>query len=345
MDFVLSFVMVLLSFMVSSVPILLYIWFIWWLDHHDREPLLLIVVAFFWGAVASILISLFVEFFLSIPLLLFPRAFQQSIDYVIFAPPVEELSKSLILFLLLFHKRFNRVLDGLIYGAVVGFGFAASENILYYVSTYFTEGVGIWVMVVILRTLFTTVAHALFTSITGAGVALMKFSRQKWMRFIFPPLALLMAIVLHSLFNLGVVFTELYSLLFFFISVVIFSFSLLVVGVAMFLALHDEASCIRAQLVDELRSGVVTAGEYDIVSSYLSRRRASFRILGDYGYAKYRIASRLFELEIDLAFAKDEMINARSDKARKDALKEVNKLRGMIVNARGRLGEAAALLR
>jgi len=343
--FIVNIVMVLLSLVFSSIPILFYIWFVWWLDHHDREPFLLIAVAFFWGAVASIVISIAAEVVLSLPLLLFSQAIQNTVSYVVLAPLVEELAKSLILFALFFHRRFNRILDGIVYGAVVGFGFAASENLMYYVSTYFTQGIGVWVVVVVLRTVFTSVGHAVFTSITGAGVGLMKFARQKWMRFVFPPLAILMAVTLHSIFNLGAVLTEFYGLMFFLISMVVIFLSLVVVGVAMFLALHDEENCIKTQLADEIKKGVVTEMEYGILPSYLSRRRAPFRVLKEFGYREYRIASRLLELELDLAFAKDRYVNTADVKESKDHLKQVNELRSSIQKTRRDLGDAAGLLK
>ncbi|MFH1126216.1 MAG: PrsW family intramembrane metalloprotease [Candidatus Altiarchaeota archaeon] len=345
MDFIVNVIMVFLSFIVSSIPILLYIWFVWWLDHHDREPLVLIALAFFWGAVASIVISIVFELILSIPLFFFPEAFQKVANYVVLAPVTEEIVKSLILFILFFHRKFNRVLDGIVYGAVVGFGFAASENIIYYTSTYFTQGVGLWVIVVVLRTIFTSVGHAVWTSVTGAGVALMKFSRQKWMRFVFPPLAILTAVLLHSLFNLGAVLTEFYSIVFFVISTLVVFFGLVVIGVAISIALHDESTCIRTQLADELRNGVVTEEEYGLVHSYLRRRRASFRILAEYGYEKYRFANRLLDFELDLAFSKDEMDNSSSAKQRKELLKRVNGLRDSIKSMRKKLGESAKMLK
>jgi RsiW-degrading membrane proteinase PrsW (M82 family) len=345
MDWIVSLVMVLLSFFVSSVPILMYIWFVWWLDHHDREPLLLIAVAFFWGAIASIAISLVFEVLLGLPLLLFGEDVQKVASYVVLAPVVEEVAKSLILFALFFHPRFNRILDGVVYGAVVGFGFAASENLMYYISTYFSQGVGIWAIVVILRTMFTSVGHAIFTSITGSGVALMKFSKQRWMRFVFPPLALLGAVVLHSVFNFGAVMTEMVSLMFFLISIVVIFFGLLAIGIAMFLGLHDEESCIHQRLAEEVRSGVVTSGEYEIVPGYLNRRAASFRILSRHGYDKYRLSTRLFDYELDLAFTKDEMANASDDRRQKELLKRVNELRDAIRRTRGNLGDAAGMLK
>jgi len=344
-NLIVNIIMVLLSLFFSSIPILFYVWFVWWLDHNDREPLALIAVAFLWGALASIVISIVLEVVFAIPLLLFSEGVQNAVSYVLLAPIIEELSKSLILFVLFFHRRFNRMLDGIVYGAVVGFGFAASENLLYYISTYFTKGVGVWVIVVILRTMLTAVGHALYTSITGAGVSIMKFARQRWMRFVFPPMALLVAIVLHSLFNLGVVSTEFYSLLFFVISIVIVFFGVLAIAVAMFLGLHDEESCIRIQLADELRSGSITEGEYEIIQSYLKRRSRSFKILSEYGYAEYRAATRLFEFEMDLAFARDELSRASHDKQRKDLVKRINELRDAIRSTRKKLGDAVRLLK
>jgi RsiW-degrading membrane proteinase PrsW (M82 family) len=345
MDIILAAIMVIFSFLVSSIPILFYIWFVWWLDHHDREPLILIAVAFFWGAIASIIISIILELIFSIPLVFFPEGVQNIASFVVLAPLIEEVVKSLILFTLFFHRRFNRTLDGIVYGAVVGFGFAASENFLYYTSTYFSNGLGIWIIVVILRTMFTSIGHAVFTSITGAGVALMKFSRQRWIRLLFPPLALLTAIVLHSIFNLGAVLTEYIGIGFFIISMLVVGVSLLAVGIIMAFGLIDESNCIKTQLADEIRTGTVTENEYEVISSYLKRRTTSFKILSKHGYQTYRQATRLMENQIDLAFNKDQLNNTTSDIKRKDLTKNINELRDKIRNLRKQLGQAAELIR
>ena len=50
----------------------------------------------------------------------------------------EELSKGLAIFgmVVFLRREFDGVLDGIIYGVFVGIGFAATENVIYYLKNY-----------------------------------------------------------------------------------------------------------------------------------------------------------------------------------------------------------------
>ena len=45
----------------ALVPTLFYILLVWWLDRYEKEPVSLLVLAFVWGAVPSIILSLIAE--------------------------------------------------------------------------------------------------------------------------------------------------------------------------------------------------------------------------------------------------------------------------------------------
>lgn len=66
---------------------------------------------------------------------------------------------------------FNEIMDGIIYGATVGLGFAALEN-LFYARTW-----GLWVA--LSRAVLTCLAHALFSGLAGYYMALARFNPEK----------------------------------------------------------------------------------------------------------------------------------------------------------------------
>jgi RsiW-degrading membrane proteinase PrsW (M82 family) len=90
--------------------------------------------------------------------------------------------------------------DGLVYGAAVGLGFAATENLLYLTSALL-EGVEVFVTTAVLRSVTSTVLHASATAIAGYGIALALFMRPRGRQVSWLPY-LGMAMLLHALFNL-----------------------------------------------------------------------------------------------------------------------------------------------
>ena len=140
-----------------------------------------IATAFFWGA----FVAVFVAFVLNTAGGLIVNALTNSMRAaetfaaVISAPIVEESSKAVILFVFFFWKKdeFDGVIDGIVYAALVGLGFAMTENIQYYGrAVVHNGGVGL-TGVFIVRGMFAPFSHPLFTSMTGIGLGLARQSR------------------------------------------------------------------------------------------------------------------------------------------------------------------------
>src|SRR5690625_2171797 len=104
--------------------------------------------------------------------------------------------------MLLARRYFNGPLDGLIYGALIGGGFAFTENIIYYSRQLESFGVGGMVVLVIIRGVLNIFGHAIYTSMTGVLMALVA---RKWGTLLgllaFIP-ALIPGIGLHAAWNL-----------------------------------------------------------------------------------------------------------------------------------------------
>lgn len=195
-----------LSASAAVIPTLLYAALIWWCDRFEREPWPLLVVTFLWGALPATLFALLAELVLDIPL----SALGSSTAYELvssggIAPIVEELVKAAALLGLFFLARseFDGVLDGIVYGALVGFGFAMTENLFYFMAAFQEEGWGTWIAVIFLRTVTFGFNHAFFTSLAGIGLGIARMTRDRWLRWTAPFLGLGGAIFFHSIHNVG----------------------------------------------------------------------------------------------------------------------------------------------
>src|SRR5439155_19701914 len=106
-------------------------------------------------------------------------------------------------FIFFFWKKdeFDGVIDGIVYAAMVGLGFAMTENIQYYGLAVTKAGGGGLTLVFILRGALAPFSHPMFTRLTCIGLGLARQSRHAFVKFIAPVLGLLAAISFHSIWN------------------------------------------------------------------------------------------------------------------------------------------------
>ena len=193
MSFASTILAVILSLFAAVAPAAVYALLIWWCDRYEREPWALLAVAFVWGAVPAIIISALAEMMFGVPLAgLQAMRLVNLLEASALAPVVEEATKALALvgLLLFFRREFDDVLDGLIYGALVGIGFGMTENLLYFLAAFFTGGWGVWGTVVFLRALVLGLSHAFYTAFSGVGLGLARLARSGWQRWLMPGLIL-----------------------------------------------------------------------------------------------------------------------------------------------------------
>jgi hypothetical protein len=125
--------------------------------------------------------------------------------YVV-SPYTEELSKGAILFLIFKYAEdeFDDALDGIIYGAMVGIGFAMTENALYFFRFEPAQGIAQQVQTFqfLLRGVLQGLAgHATYTALTGLGLGLSRQTPQRWIKAALPLVGLVLAILAHTLWN------------------------------------------------------------------------------------------------------------------------------------------------
>ena len=135
--------------------------FLWRAQDKEKEPYKAMIWCFALGILASVPFFLIKTFF--------PELVEIMNDYLelyLFAF-LEEILKALILVLAIeiSRKWFSQVVDGLIYGSAVALGFAFAENV-FYLSGFLTLDFS-FVMVYLVRSINTMVAHTMFTGLFG----------------------------------------------------------------------------------------------------------------------------------------------------------------------------------
>lgn len=166
----------------ATAPALFLMWYIWRKDCYEPEPLGLIVKVFLFGC-----LSVIPAFLLEYP---FPDSVFTS---SLVAPVAEELVKFSVVFLVMYHHpEFDEPMDGIVYAAAAGLGFATIENIFYVMDGGFAVG--------IVRAFLSVPGHVIFSCIWGFALGIAKFRPEPSRPFIIGA-GLILAMLLHGIFN------------------------------------------------------------------------------------------------------------------------------------------------
>lgn len=302
--------------LVALIPALGYLLFVWWLDRYDREPFVLVAAAFLWGALAAVFFSVVVSLILQIPIALTVRdaALRQFLGATFVAPPVEEFFKGIVLLALAFHKKFDNIMDGLVYGAAVGLGFATSENVLYYLGAYAAGGTGQWATVVVLRTAYSTMLHVVATGWIGVGIAWAKWKRDWLSKILLVLGGYGVAMAVHFVGNFLVGLTALTgkqlgggAFVFFMINMLIYLCELILVFVVMQFALAKEQKVLKQELAQEVVAGTLASDQAETICSYLARLRFNLPRLFSFRWAEATRFELLCAEATELAFRRHQM--------------------------------------
>jgi protease PrsW len=142
------------------------------LDLHEREPISLVLGAFAWGAFAATALTLeAVGWDRVVAQLLGPEAATRW-GPALTAPLVEETLKGvgIVLIYLIARDELDDVMDGFVYGAFVGLGFALVEDVVYFIAVFGGSPADV------LRGFYVRVissglyGHVLYSGLVGMGV-------------------------------------------------------------------------------------------------------------------------------------------------------------------------------
>jgi len=285
---------------IGILQTVIYLFFIRAVDLYEREALRYVIPVFVWGFAVATTVSLFFNTVASFTIS--SIAGQQAANFltpVFVAPVVEESAKGLALLLIFLvaylaaRRRglveFSGVMDGIVYGSAVGFGFAIAEDILY--------GMQYGAETFVVRRIFGGFAHAAFTSLTGIGIGLIPWVHNKALKVVLPLIGLASAMLLHAIFNFTATVFGPVAYLVMFLVILLYILIILV-----WLAI--ERRVIRTELQDEVTAGTITSQEYAILPSYFRRTAYYLRLLLTGHLLTWSRARKLHGAAVDLAVAK-----------------------------------------
>jgi len=195
----------------SLAPVFIILFYIYFRDKYDKEPLGLLIKSLIAGMLIVIPIVLVERLLVAImpPIGKVPAA---AYNAFLVAGSTEEVFKFLALYLLVWKSpSFDEKFDGIVYAVFVSLGFAAVENVLYVLDGGYHTA--------IVRAITAVPAHALFGITMGyyLGIARMYSElRKEYLRK-----AILIPIVLHGIYDF-ILMVEVGWLLMLFIPYVIY---------------------------------------------------------------------------------------------------------------------------
>ena len=179
---------------ISVLPVILLLLYIYKQDKYEKEPLGMLILAFF-GGILSILLDLALVGIIN------GVWYSDTVFYSAFmeAGFPEEICKFIILFLFFWwNKNFNEYMDGIVYATFVSLGFACLENILYVFSNGFGTG--------IMRAIISVPGHFLFGVLMGYFISLAKFNPNGKLFYLL--LSIIVPGVVHGMFDWLLMITD-----------------------------------------------------------------------------------------------------------------------------------------
>jgi len=287
--------LIIFSALAAIVPMSIYLVLIWKFDRYDREPFKLVLINYMWGALGAIVLALLGSLFFTFIASLFIRDSVQLSRFgaIVVAPIVEEITKGLFLLITISNKKFDNITDGIVYGGAIGLGFGMTENFLYFVT--YGESVANWIMLVIVRSLFSAVMHCVSTATLGAFLGLAKFKTPA-KKVVYAFIGLMIAMLIHSIWNFSLSYENIAPIgfLFMFVSIIIFlsTFSI---------SLRGERRTIFNELKEESEIGIIPESHLVILSSPQRERK---------GWLDERTRKTYINAATTLAFRKVQLRNS-----------------------------------
>lgn len=256
------------------------------------------------------------------------------------APFVEEVAKASILFLLAILARYRLVSPPqmLSLAGLSAIGFAFTENILYYFRAKVYSSVVASAgdsdqavrQLALLRGVFTSFGHPVFTTMTGIGLIVALRSRSKWVRIVAPLAGFSCAALGHMLFNgFASIMTDNSQQLY----LMIVGWGIVIVLLVTYIRhLLKECRRIRARLGDYAIMGWLTQRDTEVFSHLWWRTKliwaGAFR-----GRQVFRGTIRMQRAMTELAYLRDQMtlgvVDAIGDQRAHELIGEIRELRGI----------------
>ncbi len=277
------------------IPTAAYVGIIYWVDRYEKEPIWLLSATFLWGAIPSILVAIILNELLSIP---FTSLLDDSIagmaSAAFIAPIVEETAKGAALLGIVFLRRrdIDSPLDGIIYGAMVGLGFAMVENYFYFSNEFASGGLSALGVNVFFRAFVFGLNHALFSAVFGLALAYARLSTSDGVKMFVPISGWVLAVTLHATHNATV---GLSSTLCFIAPIVDWGGIILTITIIVW-ALRQEQRWLTRYLREEVLIGTLTFRQYEMVHSLRERQAITSDLLAHWQLGRLRRTRQFLDL-------------------------------------------------
>ncbi len=262
----------LIGMVLALVPLVGVLFAVRIVDRWEPEPRGLLALAVAWGGIAAIGIALAVDLLVTMVLGQDDSPARQAFSAVVQAPVVEELAKGLGVYLIFLvgRRAFDGPVDGIVYGALVGAGFAFTENIQYFALSLVEGGAVDTTTTFFMRGILSPFAHVMFTSVIGFALGLAARRGATGGRAVGAlMLGIAGAVVLHALWNGSALFGDFFGL---YVTLQVPLFVAFILGIV---ALRrEEARLTRRRLGEYADAGWFTAQEVDMLATAAGRKSA-----------------------------------------------------------------------
>ena len=282
------------------------------LQRFQRTHRYVLIGAFLAGAIVAIPPALVINTTLFLPIELSMSNLLNIVGYGTIPGIVEEGIKGLIVLFIFrqFRDEIYTPVDGIVIGALVGLGFAMTEDITYFFRSLEGGAIGL-AFTLFFRLGLGWMNHSVFTAIIGLAFGYARMGPPGMRRWLIPLGGYIVAAGLHNTFDLlATVLSDLVpdGLLGLLLTIVpLYGLTWTALAIIAFLIVrgwHGEATLARAELLDEVATGTLTAEEYSAVPSPGARRQALSAAARSGGKPARAVLDRLYQHQLMLALQK-----------------------------------------
>jgi protease PrsW len=186
----------------ALAPGVFWLWYFYHRDKYEPEPLSWIVIVYFLGIAVTIPVAL-IEGIMGLVV-------SGVVVAVVVAPIVEEYGKYFVVRHTVYNSPvFDEPVDGIVYAAAAALGFATLENVIYvFSSATLSDAIGTGLV----RAVLSVPGHALFSIMWGYALGRARFLPPEQRPGVIA-VGLIMAMVLHGLFNFLLIFDAGFAIL------------------------------------------------------------------------------------------------------------------------------------